>query len=393
MLEHWRNALAAGRHTLRVVADADASNGAAGDLDYLDFALEAADPPAAAAVRWVVTDHLGTPRMVIDQTGSLAGVSRHDYLPFGEELRAGAAGRTAGRGYAADGVRHKFTGYERDPETGLDFAQNRYYFPTQGRFTSVDPENTGANEGDPQSWNGYAYAGSNPLKYIDPLGLWKRVECSGGATQCWEAEEGDTYETLAKEIGTWYPNMLAEFFSNQEITPGQVFDASGYSDWWQRQMAHQIAERYADGPPVMSGGLRIPSGGARSGGGLFSRFWNWLRGGGGSRGSTFAGGVTREALERAAADPGPTVQVVTKLTRAPQAGRPLSVAAGENAGALANAARGGGQVYTANIPKALIETLRTARLVEQRVTRMGGTSAVEYRFRPEAAEFIIRFFR
>lgn len=36
------------------------------------------------SVNWLVSDHLGTPRMVVDQTGSLSGIKRHDYLPFGE---------------------------------------------------------------------------------------------------------------------------------------------------------------------------------------------------------------------------------------------------------------------------------------------------------------------
>jgi hypothetical protein len=36
---------------------------------------------------WVVADRLGTPRMVVNKSGSLAGVKRHDYLPFGEECR------------------------------------------------------------------------------------------------------------------------------------------------------------------------------------------------------------------------------------------------------------------------------------------------------------------
>ncbi len=41
---------------------------------------------ASAQVQWLVTDQLGTPRMIFDQTGALANVKRHDYLPFGEEL-------------------------------------------------------------------------------------------------------------------------------------------------------------------------------------------------------------------------------------------------------------------------------------------------------------------
>jgi len=60
---------------------------------------------------------------------------------------------------------------ERDNETGLDYFTNRYYSSTQGRFTSVDPENAGAFEDEPQSWNGYAYVQNNPLGFIDPDGL------------------------------------------------------------------------------------------------------------------------------------------------------------------------------------------------------------------------------
>lgn len=74
--------------------------------------------------------------MVFDQTGSLASVSRHDYLPFGEEVPANF--RAGIPGYAtSDNTRQKFTGYERDAESGLDYAQARYYSNQQGRFTSV----------------------------------------------------------------------------------------------------------------------------------------------------------------------------------------------------------------------------------------------------------------
>lgn len=62
------------------------------------------------------------------------------------------------------------TAKERDVETGLDYFLARYYSSTQGRFTSVDPENAGANPSDPQSWNGYAYTGGNPLMFTDPDG-------------------------------------------------------------------------------------------------------------------------------------------------------------------------------------------------------------------------------
>jgi RHS repeat-associated protein len=101
-------------------------------------------------------------------------VRRHDYLPFGEENVYNAAGgsRTAANGYVADGVRQQFVGYERDNETGLDFAQARYYANVQGRFTSPDPTLLSVNGFNPQTWNRYSYVMNNPLAYADPLGLW-----------------------------------------------------------------------------------------------------------------------------------------------------------------------------------------------------------------------------
>jgi RHS repeat-associated protein len=142
-----------------------------------------------ADVRWIVTDQLGTPRMIFDQTGSLANVSRHDYLPFGEELFAGTGGRTPQQGYGAgDGVRQHFTGYERDNESGLDYAHARYYASMQGRFASPDPyvimfemkRGQDAEEEQemlleylmqPQNWAKYNYGLNNPLNHTDPTGM------------------------------------------------------------------------------------------------------------------------------------------------------------------------------------------------------------------------------
>ena len=143
---------------------------------------------AAANVQWLVTDHLGTPRMIVAQTGALANIKRHDYLPFGEELFAPAGGRKPEWGYSSgDSVRHQFTSKERDIETGLDYFLARYYSNTQGRFTSADPfsiillRQNSKNEanrqafnefiGDPRRWNRFAYAVNSPLVFTDKTGL------------------------------------------------------------------------------------------------------------------------------------------------------------------------------------------------------------------------------
>ncbi|MGE3466189.1 MAG: RHS repeat domain-containing protein [Pyrinomonadaceae bacterium] len=116
-----------------------------------------------AKVGYLTADHLGSPRINTDATGAIT--SRHDYHPFGEEIY------TAQRsGYGGDAVRKQFTGYERDGETGLDFAQARYFSSGFGRFSSPDSVLLASRQDDPQTWNLYRYALNNPLRFIDPNG-------------------------------------------------------------------------------------------------------------------------------------------------------------------------------------------------------------------------------
>ena len=84
--------------------------------------------------------------MITDKNGAV--ISRRDFMPFGEEILAGVGARdTANLKYSASGidnVRQRFTGYEKDIETGnidtaLDFAEARMYQARHGRFTSPDP--------------------------------------------------------------------------------------------------------------------------------------------------------------------------------------------------------------------------------------------------------------
>lgn len=128
--------------------------------------------PTNHGTSYLTSDTLGTPRVITDSSGAVK--ARHDYLPFGEELTASTGGRTTTQGYSQfAGNRKKWATYERDDETGLDYAQARYYSSTQGRFTSPDPTLLSVNGFNPQSWNRYTYVLNNPLLYVDPLGLWE----------------------------------------------------------------------------------------------------------------------------------------------------------------------------------------------------------------------------
>jgi len=68
--------------------------------------------------------------------------------------------------------RCRYTGKERDTESGLDLMGARYYASTMGRFMSPDPSGLlYADPTNPQSLNLYSYVMNNPLKFIDPSGM------------------------------------------------------------------------------------------------------------------------------------------------------------------------------------------------------------------------------
>lgn len=124
----------------------------------------------------MTNDHLGSPRINTNESGAV--ISRHDYHPFGEEVTGGS--RTSELGYVADDNRKQFTGYERDDESGLDFAQARMYSSNLGRFSSTDPLFLKKDRLlSPQEFNLYVYTLNNPLTYIDPTGLAPDVYITG----------------------------------------------------------------------------------------------------------------------------------------------------------------------------------------------------------------------
>ena len=160
--------------------------------------------PAQPGTRYLTPDPLGSTRVVTGEDQSV--LSRHDYLPFGEEIGAalgnrdqasGVSGYTASR---TDGPAQKFTGKERDNETGLDYFQARYFSGAGGRFTSADASLVDQFAADPGSWNLYTYTRNNPLRFIDPTGR----ECitldngsiadDGQGTLCEQVSGGDREE-------------------------------------------------------------------------------------------------------------------------------------------------------------------------------------------------------
>ncbi|MCK7474247.1 MAG: RHS repeat-associated core domain-containing protein [Rhodopseudomonas palustris] len=140
----------------------------------------------AMAFTFIHTDHLGTARMVTDMHPTRASntmkkwpspgisfawlrrdgnvVSMHDFNAFGEERTEELLAQNS----------HKFTGHERDAETGLDYMMARMYSSNVPRFLQTDP-GYDYNYADPMSWNLYSYVRNNPINGTDPTGMFKRI--------------------------------------------------------------------------------------------------------------------------------------------------------------------------------------------------------------------------
>ena len=112
----------------------------------------------ANGVKITLTDHLGTPRVVVDGGGTI--ISEQKFTPFGESLTTPTESLRPGKG---------FTNHEQTDPSGLIYMQARYCLPMYGRFESPDPE-MDQNLEDIQSWNLYSYVRNNPINSIDPTG-------------------------------------------------------------------------------------------------------------------------------------------------------------------------------------------------------------------------------
>ncbi|WP_441292362.1 RHS repeat-associated core domain-containing protein [Sorangium sp. KYC3313] len=114
----------------------------------------------------VITDHLGTPTMLLTEDGQLAWKAQLDIWGVVREEEAVREENRTSNSW-------RWPGQYEDAETGLYYNRFRYYDPETGRYISQDP--AGLDGGLAQ----YAYV-HDPLIWIDPLGLAKKKNCKKG---------------------------------------------------------------------------------------------------------------------------------------------------------------------------------------------------------------------
>jgi len=200
----------------------------------------------SATTRYQFSNHLGTACLELDETAAV--ISYEEYYPYGSTSYQ--AGLTVAE---VSLKRYRYTGKERDEESGLYYHGARYYAPWIGRWTSCDP--MGMVEGP----NFYLYAAASPVCMADRNGMqasnphpedtdihqvWKEGPASDGgsapdkssttvppasgkSTKASSSSVGDTIKHAALSVGKWFKHAassIGKWLQHAAAAVGKFFE-------------------------------------------------------------------------------------------------------------------------------------------------------------------------
>jgi RHS repeat-associated protein len=119
--------------------------------------------------RYQYGNHLGSACLELDDAAQI--ISYEEYYPFGSTSYQGTD-----QSREVPVKRYRFTGKERDEDSGFYYFGARYYAPWIGRWTSCDPNGLGDGA------NLYAYTRNNPVRLVDPNGRQSQDDTDAGGT-------------------------------------------------------------------------------------------------------------------------------------------------------------------------------------------------------------------
>jgi RHS repeat-associated protein len=157
------------------------------------------------AVQFHLGDHLGSSNVVVNADGAL--VNREEFTPYGETSFGSFAKK-----------RYRFTGKERDEESGLNYHGARYYAAWFGRWVSCDP--SGAVGG----VNLYRYSRNKPVALVDPSGMSPSDDPIDKAAR---AEAAQSVKTIRKELAHSQA-QLSEARTDREDLAGRIANQKTY---------------------------------------------------------------------------------------------------------------------------------------------------------------------
>ncbi len=130
-------------------------------------------------IRYQLGNHLGSASLELDDQAQI--ISYEEYTPYG------STSYQAVRSVTETAKRYRYTGKERDEETGFSYHGARYYAPWLGRWTTCDP--IGVADGT----NSFLYVKCSPTKLRDVAGTngedpLKNVSIEG-KVEYWQSKE------------------------------------------------------------------------------------------------------------------------------------------------------------------------------------------------------------
>ncbi len=204
--------------------------------------------------RFQLDNHLGSSMLELDRTSAV--ISYEEYHPFGS-----TAFHTANGSLGVSSKRYRYTGKEKDDETGLYYHGARYYAPWLGRWTAADPLGT------VDGLNLYRYARNKPVRLSDPGGTQSEdwvddgvitEEVVAAAERFWEAKlESGAFANVEPDYGVQWsegpirreyagPTPVAESRSNNRLTTDPD-ERSLYNNFPEHRKAGGIGnENYRD---------------------------------------------------------------------------------------------------------------------------------------------------
>jgi RHS repeat-associated protein len=174
------------------------------------------------AVAFQLADHLGSAGDTVDGFGTLT--NREEYTPYGE---------TSFGSYTRK--RYRFTGRERDEESGLAYHCARYYAPWRCRWSSTDPIGPGGG------MNVYAYCNNSPIMARDLAGT--------------SPEDGPPKGIIGRTLG-WFKGRAKEILTGGRLATGEADDIA--------EAVEDAAREITNKPkPPAQGGSSKPKTGAQ----------------------------------------------------------------------------------------------------------------------------------
>ena len=138
--------------------------------------------------RYQIGNHLGSVAIEVEGSSASEVISHEEFYPYGA-----ASFRAARNGVEAPN-RYRYTGKERDEESGLSYHGARYYTPWLGRWTNCDP--AGLVDGPSL----YVYVRCNPVMLVDPFGMQGMPQAKYEQFKSWLHQAADKIKPLEKAV-------------------------------------------------------------------------------------------------------------------------------------------------------------------------------------------------